>query len=98
VGGFEYGHPLPICGWDRRWREHERPCHAAPSGRRPRSETPEPATPEEIRSQLEILSDGIRALQSLDDLGSPEANQRAWDQMVALQAKHARLEEKVRNV
>jgi hypothetical protein len=59
---------------------------------------PEPETPEEIRSQLEILSDGIRALQSLDDLGSPEANQRAWDQMVALQAKHARLEEKIRKV
>lgn len=46
-----------------------------------------PKTTKEIQQQLEILSDGIRALQSLDDLGSPEANQRAWDDMLELQRR-----------
>ena len=38
--------------------------------------TREPKTADEIRRQLEIVGDGIAALQSLDDLG-PEANARA---------------------
>ncbi len=47
----------------------------------------EPTTVEEIKQQLEVICDGARALQSLDDLGSPEANQDAWDQMLALEAR-----------
>ena len=46
-----------------------------------------PKTAKEIQQQLEFLSDGIRALPSLDDLGSPEANQRAWDDMLELQRR-----------
>ncbi len=36
-----------------------------------------PETAEEIRAQLEVVGDGIAALQSLDDLGSDEANASA---------------------
>lgn len=35
----------------------------------------EPTTKEEIRVQIETISDGIRAIQSTDDLG-PEMNKR----------------------
>jgi len=55
----------------------------------------EPATDAEIEAQLNILHDGIAALQSLDDLGSNEANQRAWNDMLALQKKYARLRQKL---
>lgn len=51
----------------------------------------DPQTAEEIRSQLVTLHDGICALQSTDDLGSPEANQRTWDDMLALQERHKAL-------
>lgn len=59
------------------------------------SNLPEPTTEAQIREQLSILSDGIAALQSTDDLGSPEANQAAWDDMLALQAKYDRLKKKL---
>ena len=61
----------------------------------------EPKTLKEMRVQLLVVFDGMLALQSLDDLGSPEANQKAWDDMIELQrrydtliAKIAELEEK----
>ena len=44
----------------------------------------EPTTIQEIEEQIETISDGIRALQSLDDLGSAEANKAAWNQMLEL--------------
>lgn len=40
---------------------------------------------------LEQLSDAILAMQSLDDLGSPEANQAAWKEMCALQERYEAL-------
>lgn len=52
---------------------------------------PEPKTVEEIQAQLEVLGDGIAAMQSLDDLGSPEANQQAWDDMCALSKRYEEL-------
>jgi hypothetical protein len=55
----------------------------------------EPQTEQEIRQQLEILADGIRALQSLDDLGSEAANDAAWEDMLALQRKYDRLKKKL---
>lgn len=38
----------------------------------------------ELRQRRTELYDAAVAMQSLDDLGSPEANQRAWDEMVEL--------------
>lgn len=52
---------------------------------------PEPQTKEEMREQLLVLADGICALQSLDDLGSKEANDAAWNDMLVLQDKYSRL-------
>lgn len=54
----------------------------------------ETATRVEIEQQLEVIDDGIRALQSLDDLGSEEANRRAWADMLELQERHAWLKAK----
>ena len=48
----------------------------------------DPKTIDECRSQIEELSDAIAAMQSLDDLGSAEANQRAMDDMDALLARY----------
>ncbi len=45
----------------------------------------EPANQAEAKVIYDELIDGVIALQSLDDLGSPEANQAAWDGMIALQ-------------
>ncbi len=60
----------------------------------------EPETADEIRAQLEMVRDGIAALQSLDDLGE-EANVRAtrdqqelWKRYHALEQKLKDLEEK----
>jgi hypothetical protein len=50
-----------------------------------------PKTAKEIQQQLSILEDGILAMQSLDDLGSAEDNQRAWDDMLALQQRYKAL-------
>jgi hypothetical protein len=59
-----------------------------------------PQTIDEVRSQLETVSDGIAALQSLDDLG-PEANERAerdqqelWKRYERLKKHCKKLEEK----
>lgn len=48
---------------------------------------------------LEALRDdlhtGIVALQSLDDLGSEEANQAAWNDMLELQRRHKLVTDKI---
>lgn len=54
----------------------------------------EPMTREEARHAADELRDAITALQSLDDLGSPEANQEAWDRMMDLERKLATIKEK----
>jgi len=51
---------------------------------------PEPKSTAEIREQIEIIADGIRALQSLDDLGK-ETNKQIMDDMAVLQKKYDRL-------
>jgi hypothetical protein len=53
----------------------------------------EPQSREEVRDQLDLLRDGIIALQSLGDLGSPDANDLATRNLVALQTKYDRLNE-----
>ena len=58
----------------------------------------EPETIEDIGGQIETISDGILALQSLDDLGSEEANDDAWNQMLELQEKRNVLKEKLRSL
>lgn len=55
-----------------------------------------PKTVEEMEAQLQALWDGAVALQSLDDLGSPEANEKAWNDMMELQRRAQALEEKLR--
>jgi hypothetical protein len=55
----------------------------------------EPVSEAEIRQQLQQLHRAICAMQSLDDLGSDEANQRAWDDMMELEGKYKRLSEKL---
>ena len=54
---------------------------------------PEPKTKAEADAQIPIVEDGIRALQSLDDLGK-EVNDKAWDDMNALMDKLGRLRKK----
>ena len=44
------------------------------------------------------LSTGICALQSLDDLGSEEANQRAWNDMLELQKRYQRVVKKIKKL
>lgn len=53
----------------------------------------EPLSRDEAREQLDLLRDGIIALQSLDDLGSAAANDLASRNLLALQAKYDRLKE-----
>lgn len=59
-----------------------------------------PATIAETRAQLEVVSDGIAAMQSLDDLG-PEGNAQAmhdhdelWKRYKALKEQLADLEQR----
>ena len=40
-----------------------------------------PTTLSELKAARDTIRDGLCALQSLDDLGSEEENQRAWDDM-----------------
>lgn len=44
------------------------------------------------------LSAGICALQSLDDLGSAEANQAAWDDMTTLQKRYQRVMKRIKKL
>ena len=57
---------------------------------------PAPKTQDEIRNALEITYDGIRALQSTDDLGHPSLNKKAWDMMLTLQEKAKILEKRLK--
>lgn len=52
---------------------------------------PEPTTEQELKDTIGVLHDAIAALQSLDDLGSDQANQQAWDDQLLLYQKYARL-------
>lgn len=56
---------------------------------------PEPQTIEEMEETLQALWDGAVALQSTDDMGSPEANERVWNDMLELQRKAQILEKKI---
>jgi hypothetical protein len=42
---------------------------------------------EAMRGYVLELGDAVAAMQSLDDLGSPEANKQAWDDMQKLQKR-----------
>lgn len=50
---------------------------------------------EDLQRKYSSLSDSIVALQSLDDLGSPEANQEAWDDMIELSKRCKAVEEEL---
>lgn len=54
----------------------------------------EPQTAEEARKVLDQLYSAVVAMQSLDDLGSPEANAEAWDNMCALNQRYERIKAK----
>lgn len=54
----------------------------------------EPRAASELDQQLDTLRQGIVALQSLDDLGSEEANKKAWKDMEALQKRYNELEKR----
>lgn len=56
---------------------------------------PLPDTLEKLQDLRGKLHDGIVALQSLDDLGSEDANQRAWDDMLELQSRYTQVEAKI---
>lgn len=51
----------------------------------------DPNGPTELQEQLAQLTDAIAAMQSLDDLGSPELNDSAWADMVWLQRRREAL-------
>lgn len=51
----------------------------------------DPTTPEEAAQYLQIVRDGIIALQSVQDLGSDRANDLAWRNLQTLEAKYRRL-------
>ena len=57
---------------------------------------PVPSSRESVLAQIESLGDAIRALQSLDDLGSPEANKRADDEMLLLQKRRDALRQQLK--
>lgn len=52
----------------------------------------EPRSAAAMRAQIESLDDAVLAMQSLDDLGSPEANNLADAGMMELQRRRGRLE------
>jgi hypothetical protein len=56
---------------------------------------PEPRTLDEMKAQLQALMDGAVALQSTDDMGSPEANERVWKDMMELQRRHEALKRRI---
>lgn len=49
-----------------------------------------------LKRHLDDLHWAIAAAQSLDDLGSPEANKDAWDQMLALQDRYQAVSDKIK--
>lgn len=58
----------------------------------------EPKTLKEMETQLQALWDGAVALQSTDDMGSPEANEAVWNDMLELQRRAHALEKKVKQL
>jgi hypothetical protein len=59
---------------------------------------PEPVTLEEHEAQLEVVMQGARALQSLDDLGSRNSNNRAWKDLVRLSDRIEILEGRIKSM
>ncbi len=57
---------------------------------------PDPETIEGLQTKLKVVMGGALALQSLDDLGSPGANEAAWSDMLKLQKKGGELREKIK--
>lgn len=57
-----------------------------------------PDTIEELKDIKNQLHDGIVALQSLDDLGSEDANKDAFDNMLALQYRYDLVEKKIKSI
>lgn len=57
---------------------------------------PEPQTIEEMERTLQALWQGAVALQSTDDMGSPEANESVWNDMLELQRRAQALEKKIK--
>jgi hypothetical protein len=49
----------------------------------------------ELRAYRDEIHAGIAALQSLDNLGSEQANQAAWDDMLELQKRYSQVVEKI---
>jgi Skp family chaperone for outer membrane proteins len=47
---------------------------------------------ERLKTLKDTLFDGVLAMQSLDDLGSKEANKEAWDRMIELQERYNAVE------
>lgn len=45
----------------------------------------------QLSARLYELHDAIAAMQSLDDLGSSEANQQAWEDMQKLEAEYRKV-------
>jgi len=57
---------------------------------------PSPTTRAEIAEQLNIIYDGMLALQSLDDLGNKEANDKAMRDIDTLQGQYDYLKTKLK--
>jgi hypothetical protein len=57
---------------------------------------PYPKTQKDIEKAIVIVNDGIRALQSTDDLGHPRVNQKAWNMMRRLEEKVKRLKKRLK--
>jgi hypothetical protein len=57
---------------------------------------PYPKDKKGIEKAIEIVLDGIRALQSTDDLGHPSLNQKAWNMMRRLEEKAKRLRKRLK--
>ena len=58
----------------------------------------EPQTLEEMEKTLQALWQGAVALQSTDDMGSPEANESVWNDMLELQRRAEALEKKIKQI
>lgn len=58
----------------------------------------EPQTLEEMERTLQALWQGAVALQSTDDMGSPEANEAVWNDMLELQRRAQALEKKIKQL
>lgn len=55
-----------------------------------------PSSIQEMKTQIIQFTDTIRAMQSLDNLGSVEANESAWNDMVTLTKKRNAIQEELK--